>query len=270
MRLPFPTPPTRGFGLRWLVLPGQAGFWNDHTGVDWTKNRYTKIPAAESGVVIENYFTSLKGWQLVVRNIFTGRITRYHMLQEKSPKAKGSTVTEGEIIGRVGSSGTASTGPHLHFELWIDGKPVDPYKYITGLTAGNGSTPIENDMAITDADAEKIAIAVWNIKVNRSGGQVPVITEVAQTRTLAGQIPSIPVDTWNVPVNYSTGPVSSIQVLANAARDAKTAAEAPAGEVESIDIDALATAIVAKLPTNQAATKQDVLDALSTLTLKAV
>lgn len=268
MRLPFPSEPTRHFGRRWLVLPGQSGFWNDHTGCDWTKPRFTAVRASEAGVVIDSYFTSLKGWQLVVRNIFTGRITRYHMLQEKSPKPKGSTVAEGEVIGRVGSSGTASTGPHLHFEVWVNGVPVDPYKYITALNsgAGGGSTPIENDMPITQDEIDKIALAVWNMPIRRGDTQTPVITEIAQTRTLAGQIPDLPVETWKVPVQYGTGPVASIQVLAQAEKYSKIAAEKPAGGSAAVDIDALATAIVAKLPKSNAATKQDVVDALKSIT----
>lgn len=143
MRLPFPSPPTRHFGRRWLVLPGQSGFWNEHTGCDWSKNYGTPIPASDSGEVIGNYYTALKGWQLVVRHP-GGRITRYHMLNKRSHRALWSQVREGEIIGYVGSSGTASTGPHLHFEVWVNGKAIDPYKYITAATSGSGAKPIDN------------------------------------------------------------------------------------------------------------------------------
>lgn len=145
MRLPFLAEPTRHYGMRWLVLPGQAGFWNFHEGCDWTRKAGTPVRAAESGVVIANFFTSLKGNQLHVRNILTGRTTKYNMLQEKPPLGIGSTVEEGDVIAKVGSSGTASTGPHLHFEVWVNGAHVDPFKYITGLnggTAGGGGTTI--------------------------------------------------------------------------------------------------------------------------------
>jgi murein DD-endopeptidase MepM/ murein hydrolase activator NlpD len=42
-------------------------------------------------------------------------------------------VKKGEPIALLGSSGTTSTDPHLHFEIWRDGEPVDPHEYIFSL-----------------------------------------------------------------------------------------------------------------------------------------
>ena len=42
----------------------------------------------------------------------------------------GETVERGEVIAEVGNSGELTNGPHLHFELWIHGKAVDPEEYI--------------------------------------------------------------------------------------------------------------------------------------------
>tara|TARA_R110002124_G_scaffold117983_4_gene275144 strand:+ start:16135 stop:16305 length:171 start_codon:yes stop_codon:yes gene_type:complete len=44
--------------------------------------------------------------------------------------AVGQPVTVGQLVGRVGNTG-ASTGPHLHLEIHLDGKPVDPYAWLT-------------------------------------------------------------------------------------------------------------------------------------------
>lgn len=274
MRLPFPSEPTRHFGRRWLVLPGQAGFWNDHTGCDWSKNYGTPIPVSDSGKVIGNYFTNLKGWQLVVQNTRTGVITRYHMLNERSPKAHGSSVREGETIGRVGSSGTASTGPHLHFEVWKNGVPVDPYKYITGSSAGGGSTPIGNDMPLDQNDLNKIVAAVWGYEIKRSSGNVSAIQELANVRTdtssLRSAVGDLPTDVWKVAVQRTAGPVSALQELANASTAAQSVAAREPGAVASIDYDKLAEAIVAKLPKAEAPlTKTDVVDAIKSVVFKA-
>jgi murein DD-endopeptidase MepM/ murein hydrolase activator NlpD len=45
-------------------------------------------------------------------------------------KSQGDLVTAGEVIAVVGDTGEFSYGPHLHFELWVDGYPVNPSDYI--------------------------------------------------------------------------------------------------------------------------------------------
>lgn len=269
MRLPFPTPPTRGFGPRWLVLPGRPGFWNDHIGIDWSKAPGTPIIAAASGTVIGNLFTSLKGHQLVVRDD-EGRIHRYHMLLEKSPKKVGERVLEGTQIGRAGSSGSASTGDHLHYELWINGRPIDPYLYVTtGKIAGIGDViEIEEDMPLTDAEIAKIASAVWNTKINRTSGQTAALQELAN---LTGAVAAVPTKVWAEEVQRTGGPVNVKQELADAKTNTIKLLAQPATGGAEIDYDKLADAIVAKLPAQAAPlTQADVVEAIKSVTYKAL
>ncbi|RLD15945.1 MAG: M23 family peptidase, partial [Caldiserica bacterium] len=102
-----------------------------HTGVDIDAIEGTPVRAAASGVV------TLSGWnggygievEIVHRK---GLSTVYgHLL--KSLVKPGQKVKKGEIIGYVGMTGVA-TGPHLHYEVRVNGLPVDPMPYLPGAS----------------------------------------------------------------------------------------------------------------------------------------
>lgn len=101
------------------VNPG-TGETITHNGVDFK---------ADSGVVITSDFDSPHGEYVVISHD-DGRTTLYaNMLTDSRTVAEGDTVTAGQIIGQVGSTGL-STGPHLHFELWQDGVAVNPLDFL--------------------------------------------------------------------------------------------------------------------------------------------
>ena len=64
---------------------------------------------------------------MLFRSHGDGLATRYAHCQELCAEA-GDTVEQGQVIAKVGSTGQ-STGPHLHFEVWQDGLPQDPFDY---------------------------------------------------------------------------------------------------------------------------------------------
>jgi murein DD-endopeptidase MepM/ murein hydrolase activator NlpD len=111
--------PTKGtisshFGWRWGTM---------HEGVDIAAKTGTEVLAADSGMV------SFTGWNgsygyLVKRDHGGGKETRYAHLSKIAVKT-GQTVTKGQVIGYVGSTGR-STGPHLHFEVRINGVAKNP------------------------------------------------------------------------------------------------------------------------------------------------
>jgi murein DD-endopeptidase MepM/ murein hydrolase activator NlpD len=96
-----------------------------HTGVDWAAPIGTPIMAAGNGVVIQAELTSGYGRRVMIQHA-NGYVTTYNHL---SGFARGVTqdvrVTQGEIVGYLGQSGLA-TGPHLHYEVIINGNFVDP------------------------------------------------------------------------------------------------------------------------------------------------
>jgi murein DD-endopeptidase MepM/ murein hydrolase activator NlpD len=98
-----------------------------HTGVDFAAPRGTPILAAGNGVVEEIERNSGYGNMTVIRHT-NGYETLYaHQTGYAKGLAVGARVRQGQVIGYVGSTGL-STGPHLHFEIRINGKPVDPLR----------------------------------------------------------------------------------------------------------------------------------------------
>ncbi len=98
-----------------------------HTGVDIGAPSGAKIVAADTGKVI------LVGWQggygqTIIIDHGAGMSTLYAH-QSRFAVSSGQTVAKGQVIGYVGSTGW-STGPHLHFEVRINGNPTDPMSYI--------------------------------------------------------------------------------------------------------------------------------------------
>ncbi|HNW58053.1 MAG TPA: M23 family metallopeptidase [bacterium] len=102
-----------------------------HEGVDFSAPRGTEVYAAADGKVVEvvtNYRPNYDYGKYVLINHGFGRLTRYAHLESIAVKP-GQTINRYTVIGRVGDTGR-STGPHLHYEVIVDGKPVDPFQYI--------------------------------------------------------------------------------------------------------------------------------------------
>lgn len=100
-----------------------------HTGIDIGCRAGSPIYAAHDGAVI------LAGWAGAYGNTVEIRandslITSYHHMS-KIAVNKGQNVSAGKVIGYIGSTGM-STGPHLHFEIRVNGKDVNPNPYLSG------------------------------------------------------------------------------------------------------------------------------------------
>ena len=97
-----------------------------HTGTDIAAPYGAKIVAANAGTVITSTFNAAYGNYVVVDH-GGGTTTLYAHMSSRSV-SKGQTVTKGQQIGLVGSTGY-STGNHLHFEVRINGSLVNPMGY---------------------------------------------------------------------------------------------------------------------------------------------
>jgi murein DD-endopeptidase MepM/ murein hydrolase activator NlpD len=113
-----------GFGLRRHPI---LGYVKMHTGVDWAAPSGTPIYAAGNGVVEKEGWESGYGKFILVRH-HNGYETAYgHMSAYARGVHEGEHVRQGQVIGFVGSTGL-STGSHLHFEIRINGRFVDPMR----------------------------------------------------------------------------------------------------------------------------------------------
>lgn len=106
-----------------------TGVRKKHTGVDMAAPQGTDIHAAEGGIVIVAEWWSGYGNTVIIDH--GGDVwTLYGHIRNGGIKVeKGQQVKKGEKIAEVGSTGN-STGPHLHFEVRINGNPVDPMPYL--------------------------------------------------------------------------------------------------------------------------------------------
>ncbi len=117
-------PITSPFG--WRLDPVMHQWWI-HTGIDIGVPEGTPIHAAASGKVIVAQWLNGYGYTIIVDD---GQgISNLYAHQSRFGSQVGEEVQQGQVIGYVGMTGWA-TGPHLHFEVRIDGKPVNPMPYM--------------------------------------------------------------------------------------------------------------------------------------------
>ncbi|HET9620984.1 MAG TPA: peptidoglycan DD-metalloendopeptidase family protein [Kofleriaceae bacterium] len=124
-----------GYGLRADPIKHEM---INHPGFDLAAPTGTQVHAAAGGTVVHAGPAGTYGNLVTVRHD-NGFETRYAHLSEVDVK-QGDTVAVGQDVGKVGTTGY-STGPHLHFELRRDGKPIDPAPLLP-LTSPLHSSPV--------------------------------------------------------------------------------------------------------------------------------
>ncbi|MBZ0162652.1 MAG: M23 family metallopeptidase [Notoacmeibacter sp.] len=167
LRNPVPNGKFRsGFGPRRHPI---LGYVKMHTGADWAAPRGTPIIAAGNGKVEKAGWSGGYGRQTIIRHA-NGYETSYsHQSAIAEGVVPGARIRQGQIIGYVGSTGL-STGPHLHYELMVNGTKVDPMRVRlpTGkVLKGEELAAFENErkridqllQGSEDADAVKVAAA---------------------------------------------------------------------------------------------------------------
>jgi murein DD-endopeptidase MepM/ murein hydrolase activator NlpD len=98
-----------------------------HDGIDVVAEMGTEIEAPASGTVTKVEWIDGYGNMLTIDHGY-GIVTRYAHCS-RILVARGQRVKRGQKIAEVGSTGLAS-GPHLHYEVWVNGRPANPMKYV--------------------------------------------------------------------------------------------------------------------------------------------
>jgi murein DD-endopeptidase MepM/ murein hydrolase activator NlpD len=113
-----------GFGIRRHPI---LGYSRMHSGVDWSDDTGAPIFSAGNGTIIHADWSSGYGRRIEIQHL-NGYVTTYsHLSGFARGIQEGAKVRQGQIIGYVGNTGL-STGPHLHYEVAINGNYVDPMR----------------------------------------------------------------------------------------------------------------------------------------------
>lgn len=109
--------------------------WPVHTGIDIAAAEETPIKSAADGVVVFSGWTYDSGYMLIISH--PGDYLTFYRHNARNVVSINQSVRQGEVIAFLGNSGETSSGPHLHFEIWQNGQPVDPREYLADLSVGD-------------------------------------------------------------------------------------------------------------------------------------
>lgn len=101
---------------------------HNHFGLDIAGKTGNLIVASADGNIVFSGWTYDDGYIVIVSHPYG--FMSFYKHNQSLLKSSGSFVQRGEPIATLGNSGTTSSGPHLHFEIWKDGIPVDPSNYL--------------------------------------------------------------------------------------------------------------------------------------------
>lgn len=111
------------------IISSQYNINNRHYGIDILCNKDEAIKSVGDGVVIMSSWTRDSGYVLAIYH--NNNLISIYKHNAKLLKKVGETVTSGDIVSIVGNTGEFTSGPHLHLELWLNGKSINPSEFIS-------------------------------------------------------------------------------------------------------------------------------------------
>ena len=110
------------------IVTNRFNFKKQHFGIDVVASKNEAIKATLDGTVVFAEWTSETGYVIQLQH--ADNIISIYKHNSVLHKKVGDHVKAGEVIAIIGNSGELSTGPHLHFELWYNGIPINPEDYM--------------------------------------------------------------------------------------------------------------------------------------------
>ena len=102
---------------------------NEHYGVDVVSKKNEPVKCVADGTVIFSDWTQEAGFVISVQH--KGDLISVYKHNSALLKKVGTFVNAGDIISIIGNTGELTSGPHLHFELWYNGNPVNPEEFVS-------------------------------------------------------------------------------------------------------------------------------------------
>jgi murein DD-endopeptidase MepM/ murein hydrolase activator NlpD len=110
------------------IISGRFDLKTQHFGIDLVAKPNEVVKAALDGTVIMSAWTIETGYVIQMQHAFN--LLTIYKHNASLLKKTGEQVKAGDAIAIIGNSGELTSGPHLHFEIWQNGKPVNPEDYI--------------------------------------------------------------------------------------------------------------------------------------------
>lgn len=111
------------------VVTTEFNIKEEHYGIDIVSKSNEPVKSVAEGTVIFSDWTQESGNVLAIQH--RGNIISVYKHNSALLKKVGNFVNSGQVIAIIGNTGEFTTGPHLHFELWFNGSPVDPQEFIS-------------------------------------------------------------------------------------------------------------------------------------------
>ena len=111
------------------IVTTEFNLKDEHYGIDIVSNSNEPVKSVSEGTVIFSDWTQESGNVIAIQH--RGNILSVYKHNSALLKKVGNFVNSGEAIAIIGNTGEFTTGPHLHFEMWYNGNPVDPEEFIS-------------------------------------------------------------------------------------------------------------------------------------------